>query len=446
MEFILRGLYENQWPKNRQRSILTERRPVQCSQPSNSTSGPEHNQPSCAMSLPEGSGFNDEWEQVKIDTETVPWLGYEALNSCKYRIDNPSPVDLNLTASENIRALVGIEQLRTVLDDKFQLKLNFSALGFWSTISSELNLVLTRTSLDLKSHLADWIGQVVSSRSKSILTLYDVLEQATLLGYRDRLQDESEYIQSGTLLTSVIESQLYALGRNEDSERWLWPAQRYSGKRMLLYASHDSIMQRILFSLAVIHMDPANFEQRFAKWYKSDDEWAKFLAGLKMSSFGMSFRVELWELTFDEKDKTKGKPGRKTFPYVQASLYNREDARYHEPDYKPVDIGTACMRLFAAKYGKGALDELSHFYDTELDGSLDKRRSCPFELWLNVTADLRVSKHRLHQLCPDSNSVETGAEKEKEREREKEPTTASSTISTSSKATNQLPDLVDGRK
>lgn len=439
MDYILRGLYENQWPKNRQRSILTRYRPSQCAQADISTSGAKLNEPKCIYVLPEGTGYGDEWKRVEIDTKSVPWLFYEALNSCKYRLDHPSPVDKNLTISPSIRALVGVERLRDVILGRFNIPLNMTVLALWSTISSELNLVLTRSSVSLKSEIADWIGQVVSNRFKSIITLYDVHEQLTLLGYRDRLQDEAEYIQSGTILTSVIESQLHALDRNKDKQTWLWPEERYAGKKMLLYTSHDSIMQRVLFSLGVIHMDPANFEQRFAKWYKSDDEWAKFLVGLKMSSYGMSFRVELWELTFDLESSREAKTissKRKSLPYVQVSLYNREDARFQEVDYKPVDIGTACMRLFVTKYGKQALDELSQFYDPELDGSLDKRRSCPFDLWLNVTADLRVSRHRLLELCPEKKSGET--------DRETEPTTATS--SGSAKLTKQLPDLALRRK
>lgn len=421
MQYTLRGLFDNQWPKDRQRSILTQGRPTSCSKHHQKSAGQEL---SCAINLPEGSGFGDEWKRVEVDKETIPMLTYDFLNQCKFRIDNPSPIDKNLTHSPAIRSLIGIERLRKLLLEHYGQELNFYSLGLWSTLSSELNLVLTRSNAELeRSFITDLIGQVVSTRSKSLLTLYDVYEQAVLLGYRDRLEGDSEYIQSGSLITSVIESQLNALDEKSDSDEWLWPSKTYEGKKMLLYSSHDSILQRMLFSLGIIHMEPAQFEARFAKWYKSKDDLAKFLAGLRMSSYGMSFRIELWQTTLNQES------GIKRFPYVKVSMYNQEDPKFQEVEYRPVEIGTACMRLFRDKYGVEALDELSRFYDPELVAPSDKRRICPFDLFLNVTSELRVSKRRLQlELCPSGEQNHNASSHQVET------------------TTNQLPDLVDGRK
>lgn len=365
LENTLRGLYNTEWTKDKGRLIISKR--------------------NCTDCFGSGSGSPDEWRQVPIDLKTVPALVYEYLNNCSYRKQHPSPLDSDLTNDPEIKSLVGVDQLKTLMKEKYGQDFNFPVLGIWSTIASEMNLVRTESTIQYTSHYADWVNRPVSTkRNSDPITMFDLHEQVAVLAYRDRVVDQARYIQMSPTVTSFIESQLIALGRNATNERM----KIYRDKKMVFYSSHDSILQLLLDSLGLIHIE-GTFQNRFDKWHKSRDEVGKFLAGLKMCSYGMSAKFELMQMEIPGKtDK---------FAYVRASLYNKEDAKFHEIDYSPIEFGSACRRLYERKNPNSSSRDLSRFYNPVFP--VDLKYSCPFDLLLNVTADLMFDEQKIHTLC-----------------------------------------------
>lgn len=370
LQTILKGLYNIEWTKDKGRALVSKMN--HCS--ANNT----------CPSLSTGSGSPDEWRKVNIDTETLPTLTYEFLNQCAYRLNNPSPVDSDLMNSKDVKSLPAIEKLRDIIKTRYNQEFDFFALGLWSTISSELNLVRTESTYNYTNHYNDWINDVIIAKHDYAISLYDLYEQAAVFAYRDRVVGEANHIQTGQLVTSIIESQLVALGKNATNQRM----KKYQDKKMIFYSSHDSIIQLILHSFNVINIE-SSFENRFSKWYRSQDSVGKMLSGLKMPSYGMSMKFELWELEAVTDDNK--------FQFVQLSIYNEEDVKFRDIEYKLVDFGTACNRLFKKKYPKASSDQLSSFYKTSFQ--YDKKRNCPFELFRNVTSDILIDDMKVHQLC-----------------------------------------------
>lgn len=340
----------------------------------------------CSQCLPSGSGSPDEWKQIEIDTTGVPSLTYEYLNGCSFRIKNPSPIDANLLLDPHIAKLNGVYKLRDILRENYQIDLNFTSLGLWSTIGSEMNLVRTKATINYTDHYANWVDLVVSNRSDgSVITMFDLYEQVAVLGYRDRVVDEANYIQTGTILTSLIESQRVALGLEATKERM----KKYRGKRMIFYSTHDSVLQLMLFHLGIVRFEPGSFEARFDRWHKN--ELDMFLNGLKMSSFGSSVRFELYEIEMAG--------GGEKFPFVQVSIYFKEDGNFQDVHYEPVQFGSMCRQAFNRKYPNSTAADLARFYPKNQAIKLNHKLSCPFQLLTNLTASLIVDEQKLSELC-----------------------------------------------
>lgn len=348
--------------------------------------------------LPSGAGSPDEYKKVLIDTQNMPALIYEFLNNCKYRKENPSPVDVDITNSPEIKKLPGIELLRTTLMERYNQSLNFSSISLWSTIESEMDLVRTEETIQYAKHYLEWVNKPIVNDTKSPLadiTLFDLYEAATVLGYRDRVVDTALRVQIGPIIASVIESQQVALTTNSNSTFATSMSnsiseeqtKKYQDKKMIIYSGHDSIMQLILNYMGVINFE-GTFEQRFHKLKKTDDELSKFLNGIRMCSYGMSFRLELYQTRIINSPDT--------FAYIQLSIYNRNDAKFHDVDYPLVPFGSICRRKFVKKYPR-AKNELSRFYPYEFQ--TNQEFNCPYELFKNITADIMIDRADLKRIC-----------------------------------------------
>ena len=182
----------------------------------------------------------------------------------------------------------------------------------------------------------------------------------------------------------------------------------YKDKKMIIYSTHDSIMQLIMHRLGLIRMEPASLDARIKKWRHSDDV-DQFLAGYKMSKFGISLVFELHESVLepaDRGDKPVGQVGQaraetKRFAFVQAALYNQEDGRNKPVEYKRLKIGTICRRRFQEMHVKLPKSEvhsmLERFYDPDIP--IDKRYSCPQELFKQITSNYMMEPDELNRLC-----------------------------------------------
>ena len=348
--------------------------------------------------LPTGSGSPDAWRQVQLDLETIPSLAYTYLNNCPFRRSHPSPVDANLSASAAIGELPDIETLANLFMERYHLKFNFTALALWSNTAAELRLVRTQATLAYGRHLFDWVNRPLAGyKSSAQIQLFDLFEQVSVFAYRDRIVGEADYIQLAPIISSLVQSQLVALN-------WPGPSYRpevagkFRDKRLVIYSSHDSILQLLLHRLAIIDLNGESFERRFRKFRRADDE-TKFLAGFKMSEFGMSLAVELWEAKRELADDEAAMGARSggagnRFAYLQAALYNRRDGVHQPVGYKRVGLGSACRRLFRRLHPTASL---KRFYSA--DFPIDDHQSCPFELFLNVTGQYVYDSEKFAKWC-----------------------------------------------
>lgn len=447
---ILRGLYELEWGRQagQRYAALCLNSDVSnttvianSTQQKDATGSHSHCKP-----LPAGVGAGDAWRRVPIDTKLLPMLTYEFLNNCKYRKQNPSAVDEDLLKSADIKALPGVDALARVLRRRYGLPFNYTGLYIYSNIISELSLMPTQETLHYNDHFMDWIDIAVNRVSSHAISapdavtlqnssldanitvfsaddavnaphnhtepirLLDVYEAVNLFAYRDRLQGDADYIQTGSIVTSMIESQLVALGQlnSSDTNR----AKPYENKRAILYISHDTTIQKLLWDLNIIDTRGLDYESRFHKLNagaRHDNNLIEpFLAGVKMSSYGMSVRFELWnaetKIVRHYTNNSGTKPQAPERPeeqmaYVKAHIYNNDDGRFAEVKYKQIDMGRACNHAFRRKYPNATKHELASFYPNNLQ--LDTKASCPFNLLRNVTSHLMVSEERIKQLCDD---------------------------------------------
>lgn len=391
----LRGLFSNEWPISSGLQLAAEYSRANCSL--NATCSLKSN-------LPAGFLWPHDYKQIPIDTQTFPMLRYEYLNRCKYRLAHPTPVDVDLRASKAIKDLPGLDKLAEVLQSKYAMRLNFTALGLWSTITNELRLIKTRDTLDWSRVHFDWVTKAIDSNKTATtggkqrpVTLFDLHEQVAVFGYRDRIVDVARYVQLGPIVTSLVESQKTALGQSSaPGQVALTPSQMYANKKMIFYSSHDSILQLLMHGLNIIdtHEDELSFEQRSNKWAAASDH-EQYLAGLRMSKFGMSMLVELWEAQEVASDKQSNNNNK--LAYVQAYLYNREEA-LAGVHYARLQFGSICRRLFRKLYPNEDLDS-SQFYANFGQFKLSEKFSCPFELFKNVTSKFMVSGKQLSDLC-----------------------------------------------
>lgn len=386
--------------------------------------------------LPGGSGFPLEYMRVKIDLSTVPSLTWKFLNNCNWRKNNPSPVDKNLSNSEAIAQLKGINKLVRLLKSRYNVNFNFTTLGLWSTINAEVSLARTRNTIGFGDHYLDWINTALPEYKKIKITLFDLWEQVAVLGYRDRIVGTANHIQLGPMLTSLVQSQGVALAgyhrlhhpvhhdnldnnrRNliykvgDESEAGTYIDNRlYSDKKMIIYSTHDSILQQLMINLSLIQFEPEDFETRFNEWRKSDYV-SKLLAGLKMTEFGSSLVFELFETEVVDTRKRRDEPeplesnhlvpsrGKK-FPFVQALLYNEPDGKFKPVEYRRLRFGAACRRKFREIHqalGKAKIDSMLAKF--RVPGfPLDEDLSCPFELFKQVTSAFMLQPAELNKLC-----------------------------------------------
>lgn len=377
MHYILQGLFNIEWTKNEGRVLVSKMN--SCANNNNS----EFNQCSSSL-LSSGGGSPDEWHKIKIDSQLLASLYDSFVEHCAYVKNNPSPIESDLMKNVFIKSLPGIGKLRATLTSNYG-NFNTSLLGIFSTISVELNVIRTESTYNYTDHFNGWINQVIIAKPDYEITLFDLFEQLDIYAYRDRYSGLADRIRTGQIIASIVESQLVALGNDATNERM----EEYKEKKIILYSTHDTVIQAVLHTLEVINID-SPFENRFSRWYKNQDSISGLLSGLKMPSFGMSMRFELWELESTVDDKNK-------FQFVQLSIYNEDDAKFRDIEYKIVDLGAACNRLFKRKYPKASSEQLSAFYKTSFQ--YDKKRSCPFDLFRDVTSDLLINDVELHELC-----------------------------------------------
>lgn len=395
------------------------------------------------LSLPSGSGSPAEFKNVAIDVTTLPVLTWEYLEACKYRKAHPSSVDQNLMSSRDIANLKGSKQLAELIKKNYHLKFDFQALPLWATIDEELRLARTRDSIVYGEHYFGWVNERPPEyKSSSKVTFLDLYEQLVVIGYRDRLAGQAKLIQLGPIISSLVQSQKRALvlppSTNQTSSNLsesdqstiamgVRPPQHqhenstnqidvstlaqakafnspelYKDKKAIFYSTHDTIFHSLMDTLNMTYIDTGDFEWRFNKWHRSDDV-DKLLAGFKMPEFGASLILELYEVEKRQKNQPT-----KRLAYLKAALYNEEDGKYKQVEYRKLKLGSMCRHKFEKIYSvsggqtaDGNVKRLlnGQFYDEDEFPILDKDYDCPFELFTNITSEFMMGPKELTDLC-----------------------------------------------
>jgi hypothetical protein len=429
MEYTLRGLFDIDWPLSRGLKFIEQYNAgvsskLDClaSNKYELLGGSDASPATCdhALSLPSGSGSPLEYKQIKIDTESVPTLTYDFLTNCKYRLDHPTPVDTNLSASAAVSKLKGTGKLQRILENEYGSPWAFKSLSLWSTLAIEIGLARTRSTVHYGSRNYKWATQLVVEYDPVPITLFDLYEQVALLAYRDRVAGTADYIQLGPMISSMIASQRVALERaklpaNQPSYHQKARAKYgfkshdlYVNKKAVFYSSHDTVLQLLLHRLGVIAADEADYETRFKNWRQSDDI-EQLMAGLRMAKFGMSLVFELYEMKEDGEDGDGGERAHKdgneqaavgSFAFVEVSLYNQEDGKHRPVEYRKLNLGQICERLFLEQNPSSSWAELDRAFYDQKRFPIDRRLSCPFGLFENITSRYMIDSDKLDQLCP----------------------------------------------
>lgn len=369
---------------------------------------------SCPLLARDSPGSAEQWKLIHLDQNLVPSLDYNYVENCPITVKNPSIYDSNVLLDPNINRLSGLRSLQEIMQDRYNLPLNYSVQNIWSTVLCELNIIRTQRTFPYTSHFIDWYNlpatesgiiysssandtlQEFNKRAKSTqITLFNLLEAVTLIVNVDRLAGNKDLLQVGPMLTSLIDSQLIAMGREDELTDPNLAKANYRDKKMIIYSTHDTVLTKFLASLGFLNMD-GTFEGRFEKYHNSED-YLQWLNYIRMPAFGVSVKFELLEAEYvkDEKDKEPVK----SFFYVQMSIYNSEDIVITPIDYHPIELGTLCSEQFNYNYPDG---RISDFYDDNLN--IDKRYACPFNLFKNLTSRYLITKNRTEQLCNSTTS------------------------------------------
>lgn len=373
----------------------------------------------------------NEWKNININTTIVPTLTWQYLNNCPWKLKNPFLIDEDALLSPNIAKLKGIKKLeRTLIDNYHHKNLNYSMTHVWSTILAELNAFHTQTTYNDTKHFINWINEPANDNhhdSKNEyeyndddeddndddedeeeehddeITLYDLLEEATIQIYNDRIKGRAALIQNGPILTSLIDSHLVAMKQfnsvyNKNSINY------YKDKKLILYSTHDSIIINLLSALDLIDfgnkeifMQNQEYESRFRKYNNDKSDVVKLLNGIRMPAFGSSIRFELVELESSSYYNEEDNNSKELFYYVRLFIYNKEDAKYGDIEYEKIKLGTMCQRRYIQLYPHS--NRIHTFYNSRFQ--FDKRFGCPFELFRNLTSHFLIGPEKLNQACND---------------------------------------------
>ena len=357
--------------------------------------------------MPNGPGFPNRWKSIRIDTKSIPVLNYNYLKNCPANLTN-KPIDRDLRESDSIRKLAGFERLATLLKQRYDLNFNFTALAWWSSIAAELRLARSWQTLEHGQHFYVWVSQPAAGDGRNNQTLvaptatagkspslFDLYEQVVTLAYRDRIIGEANYVQLAPLIGSLLQSQLVALGKDGARLKPLLPDEHYKDKKMIFYSTHDSILQLLLHRLQIIDINENEpFEKRWNRM-KNSDEVSQLLAGHKMTKFGFSLVFELWQMEASGEQQELSE--KTTFEYIQLAVYNREDGKFKPVDYKRVQMGKVCRRLFLRLYPRQKLELDEQFYDEQF--KIDQKFSCPLKLFRNVTSAYEFDLNKFNSIC-----------------------------------------------
>lgn len=356
---------------------------------------------SLTMNEEQQFGQADEWQKVNIDLKTVPTLSIAYLLSCSLIRKRAYQIGLNrvqyiLENSSELDSLVGMNELERILEERYgfrgsMLRSRISLL--YSTIKSELELRHGKGTFNCTNHFRDWFNRPVATRlvnddkpRELKLTLFDVLEQATLRNFINFRGHHDRLLQSGPILKSILESQLVALGLTSRT------GHIYEGKKMIFYSTHDIVFTRLLRDLSLIRTtNVLSFEDRFFAIKANLDsitEEDKVLAGMKPCSYGASLRIELWQVERPLLDLKA--------TIVKMSIYSQPDGKYKEINYQPIKIGSLCRSRFLKRHMTDT-NSLSGLYRPELE--LNEEFDCPFELFRDLITEYQIDHASLKRMC-----------------------------------------------
>lgn len=340
--------------------------------------------------LPDGPGTSPIWREIPQDSAFLPSLDEEWYKKTAYARNHPSPLNVDIRNDSAISQLPGIERLCTLIKSRYLLQCD-ATIDLWTQIECELYLDRTKTTLHFVDHFADWILQEVAREPNSgeTINLYELFEEVMFLAYLRRIDSNVHYLIASPIVESLIESQAVALGQLKPSEGER--AAKYLGKKLVLGSSHDLIISILLHNLGLLPIEAATWQHRLLEAKRarlSDVEL--YRQGLKMPHFGLSVRFELVEL--------RNELANVSLPLVRLAIYSEPDPSAGQIEWTPAPLGQVCKRTFREIYGERDQD-LRFFYPKGLQ--LNEQFECPFELFKNVSARMRMDQSKYTQIIND---------------------------------------------
>lgn len=330
--------------------------------------------------IPLGTGRAAEWDRVNIVSNLLPTIESDYVtNQCLYAKKYPCPLISNASVDAGIRSIIGYRELLRIAEQDQTGKLDKAFLSAFNTMLSVVRQGIQPQLVPILKNLSYWIGKPLVQQGDRILRLHDAYEQMCLLMWQTCYANLSGYIQIAPLVTTMIESQTVALGRQPLGDSMVAD---YNGKKVILYSSHDTVLILLMQKLGIIKSAGPKFEQRFFDLAPEADDTQAVLEGLRVIDYGFTANFELWKYP-------------NGFSFLKLLIYNKDDGKYEPIEFKTIQLGSVCRRAFESQF---AGEDIEQFY-VGSDKTLDKSVTCPFELWQKLTSHLMITRRLFNELC-----------------------------------------------
>lgn len=320
------------------------------------------------------------------DTKLVPALDYNFVYKAY-----PNIIHHDALTDANISSMFGVKRLMQVLKQRYSIsKLDESALNLFSTIRGEMIFDKSLNLSEYSKHF-EWVNEVLTKDYKTgnVITLFDVFNRVTLLGYLSELQGNAGYLTSAPIITSLLESMQVEVNKDDGKPLTSWRQNAYKNRNLIVYSSHDTVISNVLKDMGILAVDTAQpFEKRLLELKNANaSEVDLYLSGMTMPHFGVSARFSLWNADSDSNSNSDSQDNKSNW-LVRLDLYNEPDWS-NSVKYRQVKLGNVCLEQYAILFGSDSLDLL------DLSGVANIQYDCPFEVFEKIYSHWIIDNEKM---------------------------------------------------
>lgn len=324
----------------------------------------------------------DEWKRVKIITKFIPSLESDYFNdNCFNGMRNVCPQYEDLYENSQIKAIPGVEKLRQVVTKLYKKKFDYDFPKSYSNLVPILAQSMHSDLINVSYPMSKWIFTPIITKGKRVYTLKDVFESLSSIYLQACARSFESYLEVGPIIGSLLESQRLAVGDLNNVTRESGN-KIYSGKDVIIYSTHDTIITTILYKLGIIRVPTVNDAESFFKISPDKDEIDGFLAGVKTIRYGATFIFELWQSNGG-------------FNYLKLLAYDQDSAWSDHIKFRYVEIGSICNQKLLRSYPQVNIES----YYKDIGADVQRSMMCPFEIWKNISTNLIISREEFNYFC-----------------------------------------------